>query len=271
MTTSAPEIRHVVVGVDGSQTSEYAAEYAIERAKEEHVAITLLHARPLSMATAVERTDLGDIESLAERLRERGADLSLDVVRSSPSAALIEVSAPDTLVVIGTRGHSGLPGLLTGSVASAVTGAGDGPVVVVTKAPPAQGPVTLGIDLDDPAPQALSRAAAEARRTGAPLQVIHVWQVEGARGPLPLEAEQAERQRRLEALLARNQAETEGIDVTARAAQGDPDDVLLRAAHTSSLLVLGSRGRGALAGALLGSVSRTCAAKADCPVMVVRG
>lgn len=270
MTAPVPEIRHVVVGVDGSATSECAADYAIKRAKEQEVTITLLHARPVSMATAVDSTDLDQIERLAERLRAAGAQLSVDMARTSPSAALIGATAPDTLVVIGTRGHSGLPGLLTGSVASAVVGAGEGPIVVVSKTSSGEGPVTVGIDVDDPAQEALSRAASEARRAGVPLRVIHAWRVEAARGPLPLEAEQAERQRRLEALLATADAQTAGLDMSATASHGEPDEVLLREAQASSLLVVGSRGRGALTGALLGSVSRSCAAKADCPVMVVQ-
>ncbi len=49
----------------------------------------------------------------------------------------------------------------------------------------------------------------------------------------------------------------------------DPADALLEASRGARLLVVGSRGRGALRGLLLGSVSRQCAQQARVPVVVV--
>jgi nucleotide-binding universal stress UspA family protein len=46
--------------------------------------------------------------------------------------------------------------------------------------------------------------------------------------------------------------------------------ILLRAAEGADLLVVGSRGHGAFAGMLLGSVSQHCVHHASCPVVVVR-
>jgi nucleotide-binding universal stress UspA family protein len=47
--------------------------------------------------------------------------------------------------------------------------------------------------------------------------------------------------------------------------------VLLDASAGASLLVVGSRGHGGFAEALLGSVSQHCVQHAPCPVVVVRG
>ena len=52
--------------------------------------------------------------------------------------------------------------------------------------------------------------------------------------------------------------------------EGDPAQVLIEESREADMLVVGSRGRGSLAGALLGSVSQNCASHAQCPVTVVR-
>jgi len=64
-----------------------------------------------------------------------------------------------------------------------------------------------------------------------------------------------------------------GSDVTIRplVVQGHPAQVLLEAADGADLLVVGSRGHGGFAGALLGSVSQHCVHHARCPVVVIRG
>jgi nucleotide-binding universal stress UspA family protein len=61
------------------------------------------------------------------------------------------------------------------------------------------------------------------------------------------------------------------VPVSARVAQGHAAQVLLDASAGASLLVVGSRGHGGFAEALLGSVSQHCVQHALCPVVVVRG
>ncbi|NED37685.1 universal stress protein [Streptomyces sp. SID8499] len=50
---------------------------------------------------------------------------------------------------------------------------------------------------------------------------------------------------------------------------GDPSEVLIRASQGADVLVVGRRGRGGFARAMLGSVSQRCAQHAACPVVVV--
>jgi nucleotide-binding universal stress UspA family protein len=61
----------------------------------------------------------------------------------------------------------------------------------------------------------------------------------------------------------------EGIDVIPEAVQGHPAHVLLEAATPADLLVVGSRGHGQFAAALLGSISHHVVTHASCPVVVV--
>ncbi len=52
--------------------------------------------------------------------------------------------------------------------------------------------------------------------------------------------------------------------------EGYPARRLITRAEAAAMLVIGSRGHGALAAAALGSVSQRCAEHAGCPVVVVR-
>jgi nucleotide-binding universal stress UspA family protein len=53
-------------------------------------------------------------------------------------------------------------------------------------------------------------------------------------------------------------------------AEGNAAQVLLHASAGADLLVVGSRGHGGFASALLGSVSQHCTHHAHCPVVVIR-
>jgi nucleotide-binding universal stress UspA family protein len=61
------------------------------------------------------------------------------------------------------------------------------------------------------------------------------------------------------------------VPVRARVDQGHAAQVLLDASAGADLLVVGSRGHGGFAEALLGSVSQHCVQHASCPVVIIRG
>jgi nucleotide-binding universal stress UspA family protein len=76
--------------------------------------------------------------------------------------------------------------------------------------------------------------------------------------------------RNFEAELLEALGERPPVPVQRLLVRGDPADVLIAAAEGAEVLVVGNRGRGAFARAILGSVSQRCAAHAPCPVVVVR-
>ena len=137
--------------------------------------------------------------------------------------------------------------------------------------------IVVGIDGSPESQKALTFAVNEARVRGDRLRAISVWQCE----PRPLTDHDAgfdvhDKDRVAEAQTAA-QAELDivlaGATVPATellVCEGDPAQVLIEESREADMLVVGSRGRGSLAGALLGSVSQGCASHAQCPVTVVR-
>ncbi len=135
--------------------------------------------------------------------------------------------------------------------------------------------IVVGVDGSNASKDALRWASDQADLTGASLRAIMTWEVPiGAYGlaitvPPDLNLESDSRR-----VLDQAIAETLGEDVAAKVrsavVEGHPAVELLRAAEDAELLVVGSRGHGAFAGMLLGSVSEHCVSHAPCPVVVVR-
>ncbi|WP_381804892.1 universal stress protein [Streptomyces niveus] len=137
-------------------------------------------------------------------------------------------------------------------------------------------PVVAGVDGSEGSLRALDWAVPEAARRGLPLRIVHasVWEhYEGVRSGLP--ADRPSEQVYAESLVAMSQERARSLSpevkVTTDIRPEEPVTALLSEAEDAALLVLGSRGRGPVAGMLLGSVSLSVAARARCPVVVVRG
>ncbi|MFF4603000.1 universal stress protein [Streptomyces sp. NPDC001339] len=137
-------------------------------------------------------------------------------------------------------------------------------------------PLVVGVDGSDSGLRALDWAVDEAALLGLPLRVLYASEWERFEGEAPEQAPERPREEVLvEAVVAsaaeRARARDAAVDVTTEVAPEDAVTALLRAGHTASLLVLGSRGRGEITGLLLGSVGLAVVARARCPVIVVRG
>jgi nucleotide-binding universal stress UspA family protein len=139
--------------------------------------------------------------------------------------------------------------------------------------------VVVGIDGSRSALRAMRWAAIEATRRKAPLRLVTAYPVNqppfvGRRGGSSAELaevvrEVARRQLAEAAAIASASVPT-GVEVHWRLIGGAPVAALRAAAEQAQLLVLGDRGRGAVAGLLAGSVAIGVSAHAACPVVLVR-
>jgi nucleotide-binding universal stress UspA family protein len=135
-----------------------------------------------------------------------------------------------------------------------------------------------GVDGSPSSLAALRWAVRQAALTGASVQAVIAWQY-----PAPVSGygwapvavlEVADYEEIAEKVVteAISTAVDPGSDVrvTTVVREGNPTQVLIAAAVGADLLVVGSRGHGGFAGALLGSVSQHCVHHAPCPVAVIR-
>ena len=136
--------------------------------------------------------------------------------------------------------------------------------------------VVVGYDGSVESQLALAWAAAMARRRGTRLTLLHSVNFSFAPGFSALDTSQLEPElhdavRRLVedgAVRAGDTVDASHIQTEYRL--GSPAGQLVDASEGADLVVVGSRGRGRIAGGLLGSTSYAVAAHAHCPVVVVR-
>jgi nucleotide-binding universal stress UspA family protein len=276
MNTRAGE---VVVGYDGSGDSELALDWADALAAEQGRGLRVLISEvdPTQVLEATSDWHAARIAQLESDARDRLAgartrETSVELIGVPPSQALIDASAKAATVVIGARGHSLLSGVVLGSVSQHVTRHASCPVVVV-RAPyhPDAERVVVGVDGSTGSRKALEFAFDHASRSGAPVTAIHAWR-DGARGDARegLVEEIRAAERILAEALAGFADQYPDVKVTTEAVPVVPQRVLADASQAASLVVVGSRGLGAFAGLLLGSVSQSVLHHAQCPVAVVR-
>ncbi len=133
--------------------------------------------------------------------------------------------------------------------------------------------IVVGVDGSQSASQAVDFAAHEAARWGALLHVISAFEVapDASWVVLPLEPYEEVAASSVSTALARIHDLEPDVVTKGEQVHGVAGNVLVEASRGASLLVVGSRGRGGLAGLLLGSVSEHCLHHVDaCPIVVVR-
>jgi len=263
----------VVVGVDGSPATHGAVAWAAGEAARRHLPLDLVQVLPPSERPHDEmRSPSGRAHALLEQARHAAhavaPDLSvrLSVVDGVVGPALLATAAQARLLVLGARPSGGIADAGVGRTVAHAMGHAACPVVVVParwepgadEAPA----VIVGVDGSTEAEGAVAFGADVAERTGSSLTVVTV----GARG--------GETDDDVRRHLSEGVAGTVGAhpDVPLREVvrRGQVAEQLLAEARDgAALLVVGSRGRGAVSGVLLGSTSQRVVHAAPCPVAVL--
>lgn len=273
----------LVVGYNGKPHSREALMWAAAEAARRDMSLLVVYAANYPGMTLPPGPGLLDPDPLAlEAPREttlRGVSEAQDAQPglhvtgttevTSPSEALIEQSSRATMLVIGTRGRGPVSGALLGSVAFAVAARAECTVVVVKgKATGLERRIVVGTDGSGAAMAAVDFAADRAAAASAELEVVT------STGEHPAANVDATELRASAQLIAESAVERlrdnhPNLTVTTRVEDCPAERTLVDASADADLVVVGTRGRGAFKGLLLGSVSHAVIHGARCHVAVV--
>jgi nucleotide-binding universal stress UspA family protein len=211
--------------------------------------------------------------------QEVGPELVVEpVLELKPGIDLLaDESEKADMVVVGSRGRGGFAELVVGSTAVALTARAHCPVIVVRGKETVDGPIVVGVDGSPASEAALAFAYDMAARRKAELVAVHVWSdvvsVWGGSVPIPdldWDAVATDERIVLSERLAGWRERYPDTAVRQVVHEDRPAQRLITEAEGAQLLVVGSLGRGALANALLGSVSHALLHHAPCPVAIVK-
>ncbi|MEU6144536.1 universal stress protein [Streptomyces sp. NPDC047081] len=282
----------LVVGVDGSEPSLRAVDWAADEAALRGTGLRVVYASLWERYEGGSLSeDLGKpaeevlaedvVESAARRARERHPDLKVTpvVLPEEPEYALVHEGRQASAVVMGSRGRSGIAEFLLGSVSLTVAAQADCPVIVLRGSqdkqavPGTHGRVVLGVGEDGAESPAVRFAVGEARLRGVPLEAVRAWRCpahETTDHPLMAgEPARLHEQRAVEALEGALHDVPPDADVRHRTVEGHARRVLADLSRDADLLVVGAKRREGHFGLQLGRVAHAVLHHSACPVAVV--
>jgi nucleotide-binding universal stress UspA family protein len=279
----------IVVGVDGSPSSDLALDWAVLECTRRGLPLHIIHAFPdgYPMTNIGMGYAIGSLRQNADRVRSDAfarahrANPELVVTCSNPAlgpaAALVSASESADTVVVGAGGRRA-GGLLLGSISVQVASHARAPVVVVHDTPaPVGSPVVVGVDGLALSKNAIAYAYAQASSRGVGLTVVHGWleYFEGTSASAIWGVDWQKFAEREQALITESLAGWQetypDVEVRRHSVRGVPVEALVRQSENACLVVVGTRGRTGFGELLLGSVSQGVMHRAHCPVAVVHG
>ena len=275
--------KFILVGVDDTPESQLALHWAVEAAEARGVAVRVVRAylnelsrwpalgvegyvpSPMPLDEYEQQVETA-VRYARDRLGYEGGSGWL--ANDDPAHAILTEAGEAEMVVVGTRSRNKMSAVVLGSVATSVAAKAPCPVVVV-RGERRTGPVVVGTDGSADSEQAVAFGFEEAARTGQPLRVVYCWHPQDQQADSVASTEGLLQNWLAESLAPyRNKYPT--VRAQASVMGGRASAELVDLSATASLVVVGSRGRGGVAGLLLGSVSQSLLHHADSPVAIVR-
>lgn len=274
---------NVVIGADGSETSQDAARIARELGllkgskilvvgafgEEDPIALNMV-AKEDSDAGGLEERFRKGLETIAEPLTAAGHSTSIKIGKGQPHELLIKTSQSEDadLLIMGRRGHGAVKHILVGSVSSKVIEQSRKPVLIVPEeAQTETGVKTLfvPIDFSEVSMKALALAKVMAKDLSAKIVLFNCVRAVYENHEERLKKAQAQ----LKTLT--DQLSAEGFECGSRVVHGTLLDCFVQESDdvNASLIVMSSHGRSGARKVWLGSIAESILKKTSRPVLVV--
>jgi nucleotide-binding universal stress UspA family protein len=288
--------RSVVVGVDGSEESLRAAEWAALEARRHSSPLRVvsapalmprLHAyqaAPEAIASALRGLSARALAAALTRAEEvaPGVPVATGLLSRPPALAVAASGSDAAMLVVGARGAGGFAAMILGSVSRYAASRAPCPVVVVRQENMAvHREIAVGIRDPQDTAEALAFAFEEAAVRGADLVAVHTWhwfpsallvpvagEAPGLRAADPARIS-AEAASQLTTALAGWREKYPAVNVRHDVIQGHPARVLASYSARADLVVLGRHGHPEGAGPGIGSIQHAVLDHAHGPVAVI--
>jgi nucleotide-binding universal stress UspA family protein len=286
--------RSVLVGVDGSEESLRAVEWAARQAKRHGSPLRIVsvpampprmraQVNPVTVANALRGMSAQALAAALIRAEEVAPGLPVDtgLLSGPPAVALSAAGAGASMLVVGARGIGGFAAMILGSVSRYVAAHAACPVIVVRQETSAvHREIVVGVRETQDSTAALAFAFEEAALRDADLVAVHAlsWfpselhvpgAVGGTRQAAAHEEVSAEAASQLAGMLAGWRDKYPAVRVRHDVVRGHAARVLASYSARADLVVLGRHGGPAPGSAGIGSVQHAVLNHAHGPVAIV--
>lgn len=261
----------MLVAIDGSMYSDYALNIAVKFAEMYSSKVDLVHVVAPSNEPQKEDVLAERVEIAKERKITPNA---IRVESNDPASEILKLADSYDLIVLGSRGLSGLRSALMGSVSNKVAKEAKRSVLVVKSRISATPKILLGYDGSEESKKALEVAADFGSKLKAQVDALSIFSIPvSPEAYIGIEMDRWEKEMNSELGEAVKRIRERGVSSQGKIQEHtsvSPAIVSEAERGSYDLVVVGSRGLGRLQSLFLGSVASGVANNAKTNVLIVR-